>query len=122
MDSEKAYEDVSAEDALKKIKSKKDLQLIDVREEDEFAFGHIEGAKNIPLSTFSEELPKQLVTDKPVLCYCRTGQRSMYASEIFKQLGFKEVGHITGGIKAINNLIEKKIPVLEHYSIQPGYY
>ncbi|MDO8538192.1 MAG: rhodanese-like domain-containing protein [archaeon] len=118
---DKAFEDVQAEEALKRIKTQKDLQLIDVREIDEFEFGHISEAKNFPLSTFSEQLPKQLSADKPILCYCKAGIRSAYAAEILKQLGFKQVGSISGGLYSVNILLEKKIRVLEHYSTHQHY-
>ncbi|MCB0065323.1 MAG: rhodanese-like domain-containing protein, partial [Caldilineaceae bacterium] len=49
--------------------------LIDVRSPAEFAEGHITGAKNMPL----QELPQRLAQiphDKPVMLYCRSGNRS----------------------------------------------
>ena len=54
----------------------KDLVVIDVRSPDEFARGHVPGARLLPV----EELPARLAevpTDKPVLFVCRTGRRAL---------------------------------------------
>lgn len=58
--------------------------LIDVREAEEFASGHIPGAVNVPLSTItSTTLPK----DAPLFLYCLRGTRSMRAAGILRTMG-----------------------------------
>ena len=69
--------------------------LVDVREADEFASGHIPGAVNAPLSTISQTvLPK----DAPLFLYCLRGSRSKRAAKILKQMGYtvKSIGGISG--------------------------
>ena len=80
---------------LEKFRSTPDALLVDVREPDEFASGHIPGAVNAPLSTItSVKLPK----GKILFLYCLRGTRSMQAAGILKQMGFrvKNIGGING--------------------------
>ncbi len=58
--------------------------LVDVREMDEFAAGHIPGAINVPLNTV--DASDLLTTDKDLIVYCRSGMRSLDA---LKRLGKK---------------------------------
>jgi rhodanese-related sulfurtransferase len=69
--------------------------IIDVREEDEYAEGHICGAVNIPLSQIRgrmDEIPK----DRPVYVHCRSSQRSYYALCALKGNGFDNIINISG--------------------------
>lgn len=73
-----------------------DLYLIDVREIDEYAAGHIEQAINVPLSTFAENA-EDLDKTKTVHVICAAGGRSMNASAYLDQLGF-DVVNVDGGM------------------------
>ena len=75
------------------------VTVIDVRETDEFsgAFGHILGAKLVPLGslvTRLEELPK----DKPLVMVCRSGARSSQATVLLKNKGIAKVANLAGGM------------------------
>lgn len=78
-----------------------DVQLIDVRTEDEFNGGHIENAKNIDLNgnDFDAQLTS-LDKTKPVLVYCLSGGRSKKAAAKLTELGYKEVIELNGGYLA----------------------
>lgn len=78
-----------------------DVQLIDVRTEDEFNGGHIENAKNIDLNgnDFDAQLTS-LDKTKPVLVYCLSGGRSKKAAAKLTELGYKEVIELDGGYLA----------------------
>ena len=91
--------DIELDEFEKKIASEKYL-LVDVRTAEEFAEGHIEGALNIDYfsATFSDDISK-VGFEIPVLLYCRSGNRSGKAMKIMKELGFKEVYNLEGGIK-----------------------
>lgn len=72
------------------------LNLIDVRETDEFAGGHIKQAKNVPLSEFGAKVD-ELDRTKPIHVICAAGGRSMNASAYLDSLGF-DVINVDGGM------------------------
>lgn len=56
------------------------ILIVDVREEDEYAMGHIPGAMNLPLSCLHDaDFPE----NKDVVFYCRSGYRSQIAAEYY---------------------------------------
>lgn len=90
---------LSAADFEKKIATVKESQILDVRTPQEFASGHIKGAKNIDYrnAAFSQE-SKKLDLKKPVFVYCHMGSRSSGAAKILKQNGFQEIYELKGGL------------------------
>jgi rhodanese-related sulfurtransferase len=78
-----------------------DALVLDVREDKEFASGHIPKAKHIPLGQLAnriQELDK--FKGKPILITCRSGQRSARACGMLKKSGFETVYNQAGGIIA----------------------
>ena len=73
--------------------------LIDVREESEYAEGHIPGAINIPIRTLSQNLDK-IPADSPVVVYCASGLRAGTALTALQLLGYDNVKSFPGGWKA----------------------
>jgi rhodanese-related sulfurtransferase len=65
--------------------------LIDVRTPQEFAAGHIEGAKNIPVQELEQRLDDVGARDGSVVVYCRSGARSKRAARILEGAGFTDV-------------------------------
>ena len=75
--------------------------LLDVREDAELNQGRISGARHIPLSVLKqrvEELNK--FREKPIITFCRSGNRSLQASSMLKKNQFENVFHMKGGILA----------------------
>jgi len=73
--------------------------VLDVREPEEWAQVHIPGATLIPLGQLAarvDEVPR----DRPVLVYCRSGNRSQEGRDILLRAGFTRVTSLRGGIKA----------------------
>ncbi|MBM4403146.1 MAG: FAD-dependent oxidoreductase [Candidatus Cloacimonetes bacterium] len=75
---------------------KKKALLIDVRMEDEFALGSIEGAVNIPVDGLRNRL-SEIPKDKTVILFCGIGQRAYLAARILMQNGFSKVFNLSGG-------------------------
>jgi rhodanese-related sulfurtransferase len=75
--------------------------VIDVREADEFATGHIGGAKNVPLAQLEEKLPG-LIKNKalPLILVCATGARAGRAVAVAKKLGYEQAQAMGGGLKS----------------------
>lgn len=81
----------------KEVEQSRDLQILDVRYQDEWDNSHIPDAKHLPLP----QLPQgtaQLSKDKPVAVHCAAGKRSTVASSILLNQGY-EVMNILGGFK-----------------------
>lgn len=75
-----------------------DYLLIDVRTPQEFSEGNIEGALLIPVDELSSRLDEiEAYKDKPVLVYCRSGNRSVTASNILIENGFTDVHNLLTG-------------------------
>jgi len=85
-----------------------DIQLIDVRQPDEYAFAKIDGAKLIPLG---EVLARRGEIDesKETVIHCKMGGRSAQAIEILEKSGFKgELKNLAGGISAWSNEVDPR--------------
>jgi rhodanese-related sulfurtransferase len=76
-----------------------DAVIVDVRTHPEFAGGHLQNAKNIDWNgaDFETEIA-QLDKEKPVLVYCASGRRSDAAADKMRDMGFKNVLELDGGI------------------------
>jgi glyoxylase-like metal-dependent hydrolase (beta-lactamase superfamily II)/rhodanese-related sulfurtransferase len=85
---------LSAEEARRAILD--GATVLDVREPDEFAAGHIEGALAVPLGSL-EENAGRVPRDRPVLAYCGAGQRSASAVSILERAGISPVMNLRGG-------------------------
>jgi len=75
------------------------LRLIDVRDPQEFAGGHIEQAINIPLADLAQRLTEVQHAALPVFI-CLSGVRSLRACVIARQAGIEAPGHLAGGMRA----------------------
>ena len=84
---------VTFKEAQKILKTEKNALLLDVREEMEFYMGHAEGAQLFSVDEITEETAANRIPDKttPVLVYCKTGARSMEATEYLESYGYTRV-------------------------------
>jgi rhodanese-related sulfurtransferase len=84
---------------LKQWLDQQSAVLVDVREPNEYATGHIPGAILVPLSRFdSQKIPQS--SNQKVVLYCRSGQRSSMAAKKLLHQGCQEVTHLGNGIGA----------------------
>jgi rhodanese-related sulfurtransferase len=79
--------------------SDKPVQLVDVRNPEEWDAGHLEAAVNIPLAELRERLG-ELDPGLPVLTVCQTGRRSEQAVDLLTAIGF-DAEHLEGGTRAL---------------------
>lgn len=93
-------ERVSVERFEEMLVAADDTQLIDVRTDAEVSEGVIPGAEQMDITTRREfeRQVQQLDRDRPVLIYCRSGNRSGQAAKYLHEQGFKEVYDLDGGI------------------------
>jgi rhodanese-related sulfurtransferase len=77
----------------------KDVQLVDVRTEEEYESGHIDDAVNFNIidnETFLNQI-ETLDKNEPVYLYCKMGGRSNRAANILKEKGFTKIFDYSGG-------------------------
>lgn len=97
---------VSNEELQAIMKGNSDALLLDVRESAEFAFGHIEGARSIPLGDIENALG-DLNKETKIYVVCRTGNRSDQVAQKLDAAGFPEVTNVVPGMSEWNGPIEK---------------
>lgn len=66
-------------------------RLVDVRTAQEFATGHIPGAVNIPVQELGCRMGELDAKERPIVVYCRSGNRSGSAARILRSAGYSEV-------------------------------
>lgn len=91
--------EVITPEEMKEISKVEDMQLIDVRTQEEYEEGYIEGFQNIDFysENFALDIEK-LDKSKPVIVYCRTGRRSADCAKQLKEKGFVKIYDLEGGI------------------------
>ncbi|RMF30925.1 MAG: rhodanese-like domain-containing protein [Chloroflexi bacterium] len=85
----------------------KDWFIVDVREPEEYAAGHIEGAVNIPLRELMrhlDELPNSRTA--PILVYCHSQKRATHALVILHELGYLKAYNLQGGYAAYQDWLQ----------------
>jgi rhodanese-related sulfurtransferase len=84
--------------ALEARKAQAEREFVDVREDDEWEAGHMDGARHIPLRELSGRLG-ELPTGRPIVAVCRSGSRSATAVRGLRQLGY-DAENLDGGVTA----------------------
>jgi adenylyltransferase/sulfurtransferase len=85
------------------------LTLLDVREPNEWEIGHIAGARLIPVNTVTARAGELSTADEIVL-YCRSGVRSARALQALRELGFRKLWNLRGGILAWASDVDPSLP------------
>ncbi len=88
---------ISFEEA-KRLMQEENALLLDVREEEEYRAGHASGAKLFPLSEITDENAALKLPDqkRPLLIYCRTGNRSRDAAQLLESYGYEQLFDLGG--------------------------
>ena len=75
-------------------------QIVDVREVEAFAAGHVKNSKSLPFSQIANQLPLlKLKKDKPVIIVCERGSVAARAAAVFAKNEFADVHVLEGGLK-----------------------
>ncbi len=80
------------------VQQKNEVMLIDTRTPEEFSFGSIPGAINIPLDGLRDRM-SEVPTSKPVVLFCAVGLRGYLAQRILMGNGYRNVRNLSGGYK-----------------------
>ncbi len=101
---------ISVTEALMLLNRNKPL-VLDVRDAAEFAAGHIQGAKHIPVAELADRIKEiEKHKDKPVLVHCQRGMRSKTACTILQAQQFTKLHNLQGGLDA---WVEAKMPLVK---------
>ncbi len=90
--------EINVDELAERLADRTTATLIDVRQPQEFAEGHVEGARLIPLNDVPDRLG-EIPTNGEVLVVCRTGARSLAACEFLAAQGVEAV-NVEGGVMA----------------------
>ena len=89
--------EIDAAELKDMMDSDENIQLLDVRSQEEFAQGFIEGGELVPLHTIPLKV-NDLSKDKTIVIYCRSGARSAQACMFLSQNTDIEAINLRGGI------------------------
>ncbi len=81
--------------------------LLDVREQPEWDAGHIDGAVHIPMTELNDR-QAEIPSDRPIVCVCRSGQRSAMVTQALVEAGY-DAQNLDGGMLA---WAEAKSPIV----------
>ncbi len=85
------------------------LVLVDVREKNEWDIVHLPGARLIPVNSVVERA-SELSTADEIVVYCKGGTRSARAVNALRQLGFRKLWNLRGGIDAWTREVDPSLP------------
>ncbi len=94
------YGMITVEDLNIALIENPDIVLVDVRQPEEYAEGHIEGAFNIPLKELAQNLDALPNLDASIVVYCGTGFRSAIGMAALQIIGYTDVKSMKGGFGA----------------------
>ena len=103
-------EEISATDLKRRMDAGENIQLIDVRQPEEWAFAKIEGARLIPLGEILNRMG-EIDEGRETVLHCKMGMRSARGVEALQRAGFKgAIKNLKGGITAWSNEVDPKVP------------
>ncbi|MGO8670378.1 MAG: molybdopterin-synthase adenylyltransferase MoeB [Capsulimonadaceae bacterium] len=102
-------EEITAAELKEKMDRGDEFVLVDVREPHEYAIAKIPGSRLIPLATVVARA-HELDTADEIVLHCKMGGRSAKALNQLKQLGFRKLRNLTGGITAWSNDVDPTVP------------
>ncbi|HMO63042.1 MAG TPA: rhodanese-like domain-containing protein [Ferruginibacter sp.] len=96
--------DIEADELAMDIPHDKNLLIVDVRRDTEFADGHVKGAVNIPLDELTDvAVIAEFDDHKNLYIHCAAGYRSVIAASLLKKHGLHNLRNIVGGWEEIKN-------------------
>ena len=102
-------EEITSTELKQRLDKGDDIQIIDVREDNEVAIGRIPNSVHIPLAqvlTRMNEIDPAVET----IVHCKAGVRSLKALSFLRQQGFKYLKSVKGGIGAWADEIDHNVP------------
>lgn len=97
-DAKSRIREISADEVMKKIERGEKFELIDVREGEEFAHGHLPGARHVCKGVLERDIEKAVPdTGTEIVLYCGGGYRSALAADNLQRMGYTRVLSLAEG-------------------------
>jgi rhodanese-related sulfurtransferase len=97
-DSKQRVRETTIPELKKRLDAKEGFHLIDVREDHEWAAGHIPGAKHLSRGIIERDIESQIPDrEAEILLYCGGGYRSALVADNLQKMGYKNVVSVDGG-------------------------
>ncbi len=100
---------IDAAELQQNLRHGDDIQLVDVREDWEFAINHLSGAHLIPVPQLEERL-REIDPRRPAVVYCHRGARSLQAALALRAQGLSNVRSLRGGIERWAREVDPSLP------------
>ena len=95
-----SFQTITVNEAHDQLQANPDAIFVDVRTAEEYATGHAEGTRLIPVDEIGDRALDELPKDKDIYVICRSGNRSKSASETLVSLGYEHVYNVDCGTNA----------------------
>ncbi len=101
--------ETTVEELKKRIDNNDRVFILDVRNPEEFQICRIPGSHLLPLPELPQRF-KELSPDQEIVIHCKSGMRSLKATNFLRQQGFRNVKNLKGGILAWADRIDPSVP------------
>jgi rhodanese-related sulfurtransferase len=99
-DAKAKVREVSIDDVKKRLDAKEDFLLVDIREESEWAKGHLPAATYIGRGILERDIEGKVPSfDADIVLYCGGGGRSALSAESLQKMGYTRVSSMAGGFR-----------------------
>ena len=99
-DAKKRVQELTVADVLAKQAARERFHLVDVREESEWARGHLPGAIHLGKGTIERDIESRIADQEAqVVLYCGGGYRSALAADNLQKMGYSNVWSMAGGYR-----------------------
>lgn len=98
--------EIDASQLAQRLKADPKAALIDVREESEYAAGHVQGAEHIGKGVIERDIvARHPDKAQPLYLYCGGGYRSALAADALRRMGYTRVINVDGGWRALREIM-----------------
>ncbi|HWS99380.1 MAG TPA: rhodanese-like domain-containing protein [Pyrinomonadaceae bacterium] len=103
-------QEITATELKRRLDGGEDIQIIDVREPNEYAFARIPNSVHIPLGQVLNRMD-EIDPSRETVVHCKVGGRSARAIEALRRAGFQgNLTNLAGGITAWSNEVDPSVP------------
>jgi rhodanese-related sulfurtransferase len=102
--------EISPSEVKTRLDNSEHIRLIDVREPEEHAICHIEGAELMPMNTIPQNLQQLDSGDAPLIVFCHHGVRSLTVVDWLRRQGVENCQSMRGGVDQWSREIDPTVP------------